>query len=60
MNDVGIKSCTEVVHLLHALSFDEIFRIMDDEVSRTIILYARPKYMTELLNKITLCSVSFF
>ena len=32
MNEVGIKSSSEVVYLLHALSFDEISKIMDDEV----------------------------
>ena len=32
MSEVGIKSFDEVVHLLHALSFDQITTIMDDQV----------------------------
>ena len=32
MNEVGIKHLEEVVHLLHVLNFEQITKIMDDEV----------------------------
>ncbi|XP_028391517.1 LOW QUALITY PROTEIN: huntingtin-like [Dendronephthya gigantea] len=38
MNEVVIKSCSEVVHLLHALSFEKISAIMDEEKFNTTLL----------------------
>ncbi|XP_046850180.1 huntingtin-like isoform X3 [Xenia sp. Carnegie-2017] len=38
LNDVGVKSFAEVVHLLHALRFDAISKIMDDEKFNTSLM----------------------
>ena len=37
MKEIGIKNFDEVAHLLHALNFEEISKIMDDEVYSFLI-----------------------